>query len=87
MGAFAYGYIVTQIPGGYLSEKFGGKWVFGIGTMINVILSLLSPFIVKYSKSLFIVTRIVQGLGQAGINCKNSRKKSIIFLTRSCSKS
>ena len=87
MGAFAYGYIVTQIPGGYLSEKFGGKWVFGIGTMINVILSLLSPFIVKYSKSLFIVTRIVQGLGQAGINCKYSRKKSIIFLTRSCSKS
>ena len=57
---------MTQIPGGYLSEKFGGKWVFGIGTALNVLLTLLSPIIVKSSKTLFIVTRVVQGLGQAG---------------------
>ena len=57
---------MTQIPGGYLSEKFGGKWVFGIGTGMNVLLTLLSPIIVKYSKSFFIVARVIQGLGQAG---------------------
>ena len=45
--------------------------MFGIGTILNVILTLLSPVIVKYSKSLFIAARIVQGLGQAGTCSKN----------------
>ena len=67
LGAFSYGYILTQIPGGYLSEKYGGKWVFGIGTAMNVLLTILSPIIVKLSKTLFIVTRVVQGLGQESI--------------------
>lgn len=58
---------MTQIPGGYLSEKFGGKWIFGIGTALNVVLTILSPIVVKFSKTLFIVTRVIQGLGQAGI--------------------
>lgn len=29
---FFYGYMATQILGGYLADKFGGKWVFGLGT-------------------------------------------------------
>lgn len=28
---FFYGYMATQILGGYLADKFGGKWVFGAG--------------------------------------------------------
>ncbi len=28
LGSFFYGYIVTQIPGGWLATKFGGKRVF-----------------------------------------------------------
>ena len=58
---------MSQIPGGYLSEKYGGKWVFGIGTVFNVLLTLLTPIIVKTSTPLFIVIRVIQGLGQAGI--------------------
>ena len=58
---------MSQIPGGYLSEKYGGKWVFGIGTILNVLLTLLTPIIVKTSTPFFIVIRVIQGLGQAGI--------------------
>jgi MFS family permease len=29
LGSFYWGYIITQIPGGWLAAKFGGKHVFG----------------------------------------------------------
>ncbi len=28
LGSFFYGYILTQIPGGWLATKFGGKRIF-----------------------------------------------------------
>ena len=33
LGAFFYGYVVTQLPGGRLAETIGGKWLYGIGTL------------------------------------------------------
>ncbi|XP_023322826.1 putative inorganic phosphate cotransporter isoform X3 [Eurytemora carolleeae] len=30
LGAFFYGYVVTQLPGGRLAEIWGGKWLYGI---------------------------------------------------------
>ena len=27
LGSFYFGYIVTQVPGGWLATRFGGKWV------------------------------------------------------------
>ena len=29
LGCFFWGYIITQIPGGYLGQKIGGKWPLG----------------------------------------------------------
>ena len=29
LGAFFWGYLLTQIPGGWLAERVGGKGVFG----------------------------------------------------------
>ena len=43
MSSFFYGYALTQIPGGYLSTKFGGRYVFGIPIFIAAILTLLTP--------------------------------------------
>jgi len=43
LGAYFYGNIATQIAGGILAEKVGGKWVFGSGAMIGAIASLLTP--------------------------------------------
>ena len=33
MSAFFLGYVTLQIPAGYLSDRFGGKWVLGLGVL------------------------------------------------------
>merc|ERR1712168_1597925 len=43
LGGFFYGYIFTQIPGGMLAERFGGKLVFGLGVLCTGLFTLLTP--------------------------------------------
>lgn len=60
--SFFWGYIVTQIPGGYLAAKFPANKVFGIALGIS---SLLNCFIPAASKVGFVAAmfvRIFQGL-------------------------
>lgn len=45
LGAFFWGYIITPIPGGFLAEKFGGKWLFGLGIVLTGILGMLIPIV------------------------------------------
>ena len=35
LGGFSYGYVCTQILGGILAERYGGKWVIGLGTFLS----------------------------------------------------
>ncbi|KAF8789844.1 putative inorganic phosphate cotransporter like protein [Argiope bruennichi] len=37
LGSFFYGYILTQLPGGILSERFGGKWLYGGGCLVTAV--------------------------------------------------
>jgi len=64
LGAFFYGYIITQIPGGYFSEKFGGKWFLFFGTLATTVFTLLSPVSARYSSTMFVACRILMGLGE-----------------------
>ena len=50
-----------QIPGGYLAEKYGGKWLFGIGIFLTAILTLLTPVAAYAGKEWFIVVRVLEG--------------------------
>ena len=43
LGAFYYGYVVTQIPVGFLAEKYGGKWFYGLGVLCTSVFTLLTP--------------------------------------------
>jgi MFS family permease len=63
LSAFFYGYIVTQIPGGYLATRYGGKYVFGIGVLCSSILNIITPFVAPYQEAL-IAARILDGLFQ-----------------------
>ncbi len=47
LGGFSYGYVTTQILGGYLSENYGGKWIFGVGIFVSTAIGLLSPTLAK----------------------------------------
>ncbi|XP_022239379.1 putative inorganic phosphate cotransporter [Limulus polyphemus] len=62
LGSFYYGYVVTQIPGGRMSEIYGSKWLFGGCLLITSVLSLLIPVLARLNVMALIAARILQGL-------------------------
>lgn len=64
LGAFFYGYIITQIPGGWLAEVFGGKKLFGFGVLCTAILTLLTPLAARWNLYVFIALRVIEGIGE-----------------------
>ena len=39
MSAFFVGYVITQIPGGYLADRIGVKWVLSAGILLSGVAS------------------------------------------------
>ncbi|KRX83044.1 Sialin, partial [Trichinella nativa] len=64
LGSFFYGYILTQIPGGLLATKFGGKWVFGLGTFLTAVFTLLTPVAAESGPTMLIIVRILMGIAE-----------------------
>eukprot|EP00092_Neocalanus_flemingeri_P024646 GFUD01026731.1.p1 GENE.GFUD01026731.1~~GFUD01026731.1.p1 ORF type:complete len:504 (+),score=120.85 GFUD01026731.1:68-1579(+) len=62
LSSFFYGYIVTQVLGGYFSDRFGGKTVFLIGMTTLSGTSLLIPVFARLSPGLVVAVRVLQGL-------------------------
>ena len=63
LGSFFYGYITTQVLGGWLSTKFGGKWVFGVGVLVTAVLTIATPW-VAHNLPLLVVVRVLEGIGE-----------------------
>ena len=80
LGSFFWGYIVTQIPGGLLSKKFGGKWPFGIGLLISAVFAILTPWCARTHRGLLIFARVVQGLGSVRESLLTSRTYAFMLL-------
>ena len=53
-----------QIPGGILAERFGGKWIFGIGSILTALFTLLTPVCANAGKGYLIANRILMGLSE-----------------------
>ena len=64
LGSFFYGYLTTQLPGGWLACRFGGKRVLGFGVLFTAIFTLLVPVAARLSVYLFIFARILAGLSE-----------------------
>lgn len=65
LSSFYWGYVITHLPGGLLSEKFGGKYSLGLGMLSTAIFTLLTPVVVEWGDSDgLIVLRILMGLGE-----------------------
>ncbi|XP_064480573.1 sialin-like isoform X2 [Ornithodoros turicata] len=64
LGAFFYGYVLTQVPGGRLAERVGAKWLFGGGILVTALLTLLTPVAALSSFGAFVVLRVIMGLGE-----------------------
>lgn len=64
LGSFFYGYILTQIPGGYLAGRFGPKWLLGFGILVTVVFTLLTPVAAELGASYLIAVRVMEGIGE-----------------------
>ncbi|XP_028173532.1 putative inorganic phosphate cotransporter [Ostrinia nubilalis] len=64
LSSFFFGYVLTQIPGGRIAEIFGGKLVYGVGVLLTAIFTILSPVAAFVDFKLFIVVRVLEGLGE-----------------------
>lgn len=62
LGSFYYGYIVLQIPGGWLATKIGGTRIFGGALFFASVLTLLTPAAARFSVYALIVLRVLEGV-------------------------
>lgn len=68
MGSFYIGYVCTQIPGGRLSERFGGKYVLAFTQAVTALLTILTPVTVTMGGAAALIQlQIMLGVLQGGL--------------------
>ena len=63
LGSFFYGYVITQIPAGYLAGQklVSSKWMLGIGILITSIFTVLMPWAAKTNYYFLLAIRVLEG--------------------------
>ncbi|CAL7950296.1 unnamed protein product [Xylocopa violacea] len=61
LGAFFIGYVTTNVPGGRMAEKFGGKLIYGLGVFLTAVLTVISPFAAYAGLIPFLAVRVAEG--------------------------
>ena len=65
LGSYYYGFLVTQLPGGIISGKFGAKWMMGSMTALAGLLTILNPITARAGGiGALVALRVIQGLVQ-----------------------
>ncbi|KAJ2948913.1 hypothetical protein O0L34_g5846 [Tuta absoluta] len=67
LSSFFYGYVVTQIPFGILSKRYGARMFLGVGMLINSVFALFVPIAAEGGYWWLILIRFIQGLGEGPI--------------------
>jgi Major Facilitator Superfamily len=57
--SFFWGYVLTQIPGGYLADKYGGRSVLSFGVLAWSAMTLLTPSAASTSLPVLLAARVV----------------------------
>src|SRR5262245_40792728 len=63
LSAFFYGYLATQVLGGWLADRYGGKRVLGIAVVWWSLFAFLTPPVVS-SLALLFAVRVALGMGE-----------------------
>ena len=63
LGSFFYGYVITQIPAGYLAGQklVSSKWILGIGILMTSIFTVLMPWAAKTNYYFLLAVRVLEG--------------------------
>jgi ACS family sodium-dependent inorganic phosphate cotransporter len=64
LSSFFYGYLATQVLGGWLADRFGGKIVLGLGVVWWSVFTLLTPPAAYVSLAALCLARVGMGLGE-----------------------
>ncbi|KAM3724123.1 putative transporter slc-17.2 [Dirofilaria immitis] len=67
LSAFFWGYIFSQILGGYLAGRYGARLVIGFTVLGSAILTIISPIAATTSVITFIIARALIGFMQGAI--------------------
>ncbi|CAJ1364779.1 unnamed protein product [Effrenium voratum] len=59
-----WGYAATQVIGGLLATKFGGKRVLLFAVSLWSVATMLAPLAASYSTELFVASRVLVGIGE-----------------------
>ncbi|XP_078583647.1 sialin-like [Branchiostoma floridae x Branchiostoma japonicum] len=64
IGAYSYGHVFSQVMGGFLEARFGGKKVLGLSILLSSVLTLLTPAAAVAGEWWLFVVRVVVGFVQ-----------------------
>lgn len=59
--SFFWGYLVTQVPGGFLASAYPANRIFGTAIAISSFLNLFMPGAMSFSPLAVIVIKVMQG--------------------------
>ena len=60
LSSFSFGYVTTQLIGGILAERFGGKWIFGVCILVCSVLEFVIPLAAKFNIFALMAVRAIQ---------------------------
>ncbi|XP_049799098.1 sialin-like [Schistocerca nitens] len=61
LASYYYGYVATQLLGGFLGEKYGARYICGPGLFIAGLLTVVSPWTAYVNTYFFMVVRALEG--------------------------
>ncbi|MEP5765279.1 MAG: ACS family MFS transporter [Halieaceae bacterium] len=65
LSSFFVGYVLLQVVGGRLADRFGGKAVLGAGVVLWSLFTILTPPAAALGFTILILTRVAMGMGEA----------------------
>lgn len=67
LSSFFLGYMLFQVPSGWLANRIGGKFVLGFAVVWWSVFTMLTPIAAAMSLPILLATRVAMGLGEAAM--------------------
>ena len=67
LSSFFVGYMLFQVPSGWLANRIGGKFILGFAVVWWSVFTMLTPLAAAISLPVLLATRIAMGLGEAAM--------------------
>jgi ACS family sodium-dependent inorganic phosphate cotransporter len=67
LSSFFLGYMLFQVPSGWLANRIGGKFVLGFAVVWWSLFTMLTPIAAAMSLPVLLGTRVAMGLGEAAM--------------------